>query len=312
MDERDLADRFNQDVDRLLNAAGRTDAEPVPTEYRRMLDVARRLASTDFSPDSDSRLALRRRLLSRMDAQENLRKEKPMRTYPQLRLRRPLLVAIGVALVLLVAEMLLYPGGPAAAAYNVSTNVKLIVLGAYSRAQQIEAFVEGKPMPDDGWDVELFKGFGVGGNGLPGTNPEVRTVATFEEAQELVSFRIQVPTDLPEGYALREVKVAPLWTGPGAWLPSNPGAYLFYGGPAEDIVIRESPVGPMPSGNPNVAVGGSFGFMTNGPLEEVTFNGHPAAWAEPVLLWEENGISYIVGGPEMSLEEAMRIAESLR
>src|SRR3990170_285772 len=116
MNERDLAERFNQDVDRLLKVAGRTDAEPLPAEYRQALDVARRLASTDFSPESRSRLALRRRLLSRMDAQENLRKEKPMRTYPQLRLRRPLYFAVSIALALLLAVTFLIPGGPAAAA----------------------------------------------------------------------------------------------------------------------------------------------------------------------------------------------------
>jgi hypothetical protein len=312
MNEQDVAERFSQDVDRLLAEVGRTDPEPLPTEYRQTLDVAHRLASTDFSPESDSRLALRHRLLSQMDARENLGKEKPMRTYPQLNLRRPLLVAISLALVIFLVEMFLTPGGPAVAAYNVSTNVKLIVLGAYSTAQKVEAFVTGKPMPDDGYDVVLFKGFGVGGNGLPGTNPEVRTVTTLEEAQDLVSFRIRVPEYLPEGYALREVKVAPVWTGPGAWLPSNPGAYLFYEGPSEVIVIAQRPVGPMPSGDPNVAVGVFSGFMTNGPLEEVTFNGHPAAWAEPVLLWEEHSISYIVGGPEVSLDESIQIAESLK
>jgi len=47
-------------------------------------------------------------------------------------------------------------------------------------------------------------------------------------------------------------------------------------------------------------------------LEEVTFDDHPAAWATNVLSWEEDSIGFLVGGPEMSLEEAMRIAESLR
>ena len=313
MDERDIAERFSQDVDRLLAEAGRADAESLPGEYRQTIDVACRLAATDFSPESASRLELRRRLLNEMDARENLRKEKPMRTYPQLRFRRPLLIAIGVALALLVAEMVLTPGGLAAAAYNVSANIKLIMLSAYSRAQQIEATVTGKPMPDDGWHISLFKGAGVGGNGLPGTNPEVRSVATLDEAQELISFRIRVPEYLPEGYALREAKVAPVWTGPGALLfPSNPGAFLFYGGLGGDIVIVQTPVGPMPSGDPNVAVGVFSGFGTNGLLGEVTFEGHTAAWATNILNWEKDGIGYLVGGPEMTLEQALQIAESLK
>jgi hypothetical protein len=254
-----------------------------------------------------------------MDARENLRKEKPMRTYPQLRLRRPLLVAISLALVVFLVEMFLTPGGPAVAAYNVSTNVKLIVLGAYSTAQKVEAFVAGKPMPDDGWYIELFRdsgnGVAYGGNGLPGTNPEVRSVTTLEEAQEIAAFDIRVPEDLPEGYALREIKLAPVWTGPAALLfPSAPSAFLFYGGPEGDIVIVEQPVGPQPSGDPHVAVGVYTGFMTNGTLEEVDFNGRTAAWADSrLLMWEEDGIGYTVGGSKVrSLDEAMRIAESLR
>ena len=167
-------------------------------------------------------------------------------------------------------------------------------------------------MPDDDWAIPLFRGAGVGGNGLPGTNPEVRSVALLEDARELTSFRILVPGYLPEGYALREVKVAPVWTGPGALLfPSNPGTYLFYGGPGAEIVIGQTPEGPMPSGDPNVAVGVFSGFGTNGPLEEVTFGGHPAAWATNVLTWTENSIGYLVGGPEMTLEQALQIAESL-
>jgi hypothetical protein len=222
-------------------------------------------------------------------------------------------LAISIALALLLAVTFLIPGGPAVAAYNISTNAKLIMLGAYSRAQQIEATVTGKPMPDDGWHISLFKGAGVGGNGPPGTNPEVRSVTTLEEAQELISFRIRITDDLPEGYALREAKVAPVWTGPGALLfPSNPGAYLFYGGPGADITIVQTPVGQIPSSDPHVAAGTFFTFGTNGPLEEVTFNEHTAAWATNVLSWEEDSIGFLVGGPEMSLEEAVRIAESLK
>jgi hypothetical protein len=313
MNEQDLADRFSREVDGLLEKAGRTDAEPRPTEYRQALDLARRLSRTDFSAESRARQTLRSWLLSRVGVRENLRKEKPMRTYPQLKLRRPLYFAVGIALALLLAITFLIPGGPAAAAYNVSTNAKLIVLGTYSRAQQIEAFVTGKPMPDGTWNIRLFKGVGVGGNGLPGTNPQVRSVTTLEAAQELVSFHLRVPDYLPEGYALREVKVAPVWTGPGASLfPSNPSAYMFYGGPGADIVIGQSPVGRMTSDDPNVAVGTFFTFGTNGPLEAVTFKGRPAAWAEPVLNWEEEGVNYIVGGPDMRLEEVLRIAESLK
>jgi len=43
----------------------------------------------------------------------------------------------------------------------------------------------------------------------------------------------------------------------------------------------------------------------------VTVNGQDAGWAEYVLVWEADGISYRLSGPSLSLEEAIRIAESL-
>jgi hypothetical protein len=319
MNEQDLAERFSQDVDRLLAEAGRSDAEPLPTEYRQTLDVARRLASTDFSPESRSRSTLRRRLLGQVGVRGNLRKEKPVNTYPQLGLRRSLYLAISIALALFAVVMLSYPGGPAFAAESIGNSAKLIVLGVYSTAQKAEAMVTGKPMPDDGWSIDLFRdpgySVGYGGNGLPGSNPEVRSVATLAEAQGLATFDIRVPEYLPEGYALREIRLAPVWRGPAALLfPSAPNVFLFYDGPDGDIVVVEQPVGPQLGGDPNVAVGVYTGFMTNGTLAEVDFNGRTAAWADGrLLMWEENSIGYTVGGSKVrSLEEVIRIAESLK
>jgi outer membrane protein assembly factor BamB len=67
MNKRDLADRFSNDVDVLLHEAGVTDPKPAAPEYDDMLDLARTLATTDFSHRSQIRRSLRRRLLSRID-----------------------------------------------------------------------------------------------------------------------------------------------------------------------------------------------------------------------------------------------------
>jgi hypothetical protein len=64
--------------------------------------------------------------------------------------------------------------------------------------------------------------------------------------------------------------------------------------------------------DPNVAVGLTAGFLTNGTLEEKV-RGRTAAWADGrLLMWKEDGISFVVGGLKLSLDEAKRIAESLR
>ena len=313
MNEQDWADRFSRDVDGFLNEAGRADAEPTPTEYRQALDVARTLAATDWSGESRVRQSLRRRLLSQFDVREG-RKDATMKSHPPYGLRRRLLIGIGSALALLLVFAFLYPGGPTVFAQGVGNGAKLIVLGAYSKAQQIEAQVTGKPLPGDEWHIRVFPGYGEGGNGLPGTNPTVGSVADLKEAQKIASFQIRTPGYLPEGYGLREIKLAPIWTGPGALLfPSAPNIYLFYGGPGSDIVVVQKPVGPQPGGPPGTAVGQFVSFATNGTLEEVDLDGRKAAWADGrLLMWEAVGISYLVGGPKLSLDEAIRIAESLK
>ena len=313
MDERDWADRFSRDVEGLLNKAGRADAEPTPTEYRQALDVACTLAATDWSGESQVRAALRRKLLNRIDAREG-RKDTVMKIYPHHELRRRLLIGLGSASALLLVMMFLYPGGPTVFAQGIGNGAKLIVLGAYSTAQKIEAQVMGKPLPDNEWHISIFPGYGEGGNGLPGTNPTVRSVVDLKEAQKIASFQIRTPGYLPEGYSLREVKLAPIWTGPGALLfPSAPSVYLFYGGSGSDIVVVQKPVGPQPGSPPGTEMGTSVGFMTNGTLEEVDLNGRKAAWADNrLLMWEADGISYLVGGPKLSLDEATRIAKSLK
>ncbi len=228
--------------------------------------------------------------------------------------RRRLLGAIGSSLVLLAALMFLIPGGPTVAAQGIEQGAKLIVLGAYSTSQQIEANVTGHPLPDDGWDVTLWPGAGIGGNSLPGANPTVRSVADLQEAQKLAAIQIKAPAYLPEGYRLREIKLGPIWTGAGAWvLPNNPNVFMFYGGPGKDIVLVQQPVGTQPTLDASAEIGRSVGFGTNGRLEEVKVRGHTAAWAnDNSLMWEEDGMSYLVGGPQLSLAEATHIAESLK
>jgi hypothetical protein len=292
------------------------DSGLVPAEYRRALEMARVLATIDFSGESRAQHALRLRLIDRAEARGGEKQASPTPAFrPRRRWRRRLLTAIGGTLALLVAMVFLYPGGPAVAAQSIGNGVKLVVLGAYSTARRAEAFVTGRPSEDldDGWHVSIFPGHGVGGNAPPGTNPTVESVASFEEAQRRTAFPLRAPDYLPQGYILREVKLAPVLTGLGTFLfSSNPNAFLFYEGPGPDIVIIQQSVGPQPSGDPSVVVGQAVGLITDGPLVEVDLNGRTAAWADDcLLLWEENGVSYEVGGLGLSLDEAVRIAESM-
>ena len=302
MNERDWADRFSCDVDSLLNEAGRTDSELTPTEYRQTLDLARTLATIDFSTESQLREALRRRLLNQVGVREGWqrRREITMRTF--FRQRHPAVFLAAVVLAALLIVTLAWPGALTTAAQGIYNVIQRIVVGPNTEAVRIE--FQGEPgapgpLPPDMWHVKTEIG-NFGGNLLPGVEPTVRSVTDFEEAQGLAPFQLRAPGYLPGGYTLREIKL----------VPGN--AFLFYGGIGHDIILAQMQVGPQLSDDPHVAIGVKTGWITDGSLEEVELDGHRAAWMDGhSLTWEADGISYTVGGLDLSLEEAIRIAKSL-
>lgn len=305
MTERDWADRFACDVDSLFNEAGPTDSEPLPTEYRQTLELARVLATTDFSTESQVQAVLRRRLLNLDNAREGWHptKEYTMHTLRTFFWQRRFATLAAIVLAVLLAMTLAWPGALTAAAQGIYNVIQRIVVGPNTEIMQIELQGEPRqpqPLPSDTWTVVTEIG-AFGGDAPPGAEPTVRSVADFEEAQELAPFHLQAPSYLPEGYALREIKLAP------------GHAFSFYAGPGHDIIFIQVPVGPQPSDDPNVSVGVKSGWVTNGTLEEVDLDGRTAAWVDDhILTWEVDGISYSLGGLDLSLDEALRIATSLQ
>jgi len=306
MNERDWADRFSRDVDSILNEAGRTHSEPMPTEYRQALDLARTLATTDFSAKSQVRQALRRRLLNQIDMREgwHRRKEFAMRTF--FRQRHPAVILASVVLAVLLVVTLAWPRALTAAAQGVYNVLQRIIVGPNTEVVQIEPQDEPHepgPGPLHTWTVVTEIG-AFGTNVLPGVDPTVRSVTDFKEAQELTSFHLRAPAYLPEGYTLREIRLVP----GNAFL-----FYDFYDGAVHDIILVQTQVGLQPSDDPNVSVGVKAGWFTDGSLKEVDLDGRPAAWIDShSLTWEADSVSYTVGGLDLSLDEAIRIAESLK
>lgn len=63
----------------------------------------------------------------------------------------------------------------------------------------------------------------------------------------------------------------------------------------------------------NAAPGVFTGFITNGTLEETDLDGLKAVWIDGhALAWAVDDMTYEVGGLDLTLEEAKRIARSLR
>lgn len=111
MSERDWADRFSRDIDSFLNEAGRTDSEPTTTEYRQALDLARTLATTDFSAESQVRQELRSRLLNRISTpgKRQQRSAHPVRRFFQGRGSIVILAAVLTIFLLSTLILAVYP-----------------------------------------------------------------------------------------------------------------------------------------------------------------------------------------------------------
>ena len=90
-------------------------------------------------------------------------------------------------------------------------------------------------------------------------------------------------------------------------------ALLVYAGPGEDIILLEMPVGEQASSDPQRPLFAVVEMLTDESVESTTFDGQQAAWVgDRCLMWEAEGINFILGGTGLDLAEAIRIAQSLR
>ncbi len=301
MNERDWADRFNRDVNGLLNVAWRTDSEPAPAEYHQALDLARTLATADFSTESQVRQALRHRLLNQVGAREGWPSRKEYAVSILSRGRRPALIFATVVLTALLVAGLVWPEALATAAQGIRGVVQRTVVGPHTQVVQIEPrpLEEPPAAPSDMWSLSTVIG-GFGGNVPPGMDATVHTATDLEKAESVASFQLRAPGYLPSDYTLHEIKLV------------SGHAFLFYGGDGRDIILSETWVGPQPSDEPYMRTGVYTGWFTDGPIEKVDLNGHSAAWVNNhILAWETGSVSYSLGGLDLTLDVALRIAESL-
>lgn len=249
------------------------------------------MAALDLSADSKQGAALRRHLMERIEGRDAGRKKVNWSSRLNGRGRTVLTVLRGV-LALLLVLVVFSPGARTAAAQGIGRILERISLGLHTVVAQIDPMtvVERAARAHAARNVIVTEIGRFAGDPYPGTDPTIRAVASLDEAQALTPFDIRVLTDLPEGYALREVTV-----GGGR-------AVLFYGGPGHDIILLQALVGP----------GFQMGWVTHSPVEVLNLDGREAAWVNGcVLTWEEDSAHYSLGGLDLTLEEAIRIAHSL-
>jgi hypothetical protein len=69
MNEREWVERFNEDLDQMVNGASNPEPEDIPETYRQDLELARRLINADFSTASARETLLEQRLMPYAEAQ---------------------------------------------------------------------------------------------------------------------------------------------------------------------------------------------------------------------------------------------------
>lgn len=266
-------------MDSLWSEAGRTDSEPLPTEYRQALDLARILATTDFSAESRVRHALRRRLLNQIGAREGWqrRKEYAIRMRNFFWKRHPALILITAVLAVFLVVTLAWPGVLRAVAQVIY--VRILSVGEHTTVIQVDPgsaalrprwTPSAQPRVEQRWTIRTPIGKFSNIVGF-GQDPTVHYFTTFDEAQAITPFCLHQPAYLPASYAFLDVMVAPS--------PNN-RAFLFYSGPDGEIVLIQASV----YGQLNERPGSSavykaimFWLGTDKPIEEVTLNGQRAA-----------------------------------
>jgi len=315
MNEKEMADRFISEVDNMLNEAGRCEDNLPGTTYHQTLHTARFLVEADFSPESKIRDSLRQRLVNIVGAREkwNRRKEFSMR-FTILK-RHPILSFAIVLLMAFFTVALISPKTAAAVAQEVANFINKLELGNFTSIRQLDpewASEHPQPPPtgkteieyrDDLWTLRTPIG-NFGGNPPPGRENVIHKYDSLSDTQDMATFGVLSPAYLPEGYSFREGMIAP-----SDWV------FLFYDGPQGDIVLAQIPVFTRTESqtkNTITTYTNAVGMVTDDPIHETLVNGIPAGWIEGNgLIWESEGISYMLGGVNLGLEETLLIAESL-
>lgn len=305
MSEHEWVERFTVDVDRLVKAGTVADsAEGTSAEYSELLRLAQALSSTDFSDQSQIQPVLRRRLLDMRQGWHPQERIPMLASFRKLRLA---LVLPTVMLVSLLIAGLTWPGGLTAAAQDVIDFVQRLWVGEHTSIEpidleQIEWNVEPSkaacstqvqnctPEPGKCKIVRLDDRL-LSGNGVS------RHFDSIAEAQAAISFTLRQPAALPEGYTFSQANV---W-GLGDLATTD----LLYSGPDSHIMLSQSPV----SGQRDQGV--AIGLPGVTAIATVQVNGHTATWAEHTLIWEADGISYLLTGSNLGQEDALHIAESI-
>ena len=145
--------------------------------------------------------------------------------------------------------------------------------------------------------------FSIGAR-LPSARSTVRTIRASVLSPPIAAARTRItplsfrlpPATLPPGYQFDRAVIAP-----------DDTVVLWYVAPGKRLTLKQTAVEPGGASTMRMAMG------EGSTLEEVSLDGRPAAWMNGhSLAWEADGRSFDLDGSELSLDEALEIARSIR
>jgi len=291
----DTYGQFSQDIDNIIRHDPAAREAQTETNQRD-IHIIHALAAVDFSRESRVRQNLRQKLLTK-------EKEPIMNS---LAPRKPLLRLTIIGMILALFLFAASPMG-VTLAQSIVNIVQTWRLGDGSTAVSVEGdFVA---VPDENGDT-IIQPAPAGGLEEPsleglaeGETPALDTNVSYEQAAELVSFKLLQPNSnfIPDGYEFQGVTVS-----------NAESAQMDY--------IKFEDIGLIGLGQTVVeGINGDIQvtFTSDMTTAEVHVRGQDGLWVSTedgfgMLIWEANGINYqlqLMGVG--SLELALQIAESL-
>ena len=339
MDEKGLADRLNRDIHTIIDGHALPEKE-TSGEYREMLELAQQLARNDMSAQSHVRSALKQRLLDRLRDQD-LREAWATNSLKGNRTMRPKLRPIAFALTALIVFAIAIGFTPAGQAFaqNIWQQVgPLIIINKPVPTQAAATFgATPTPLPGAGTISEPLPpltgptpGPGEGsGNDQPvdpNATPTPLPVDNIHEplsdqmALEQYGFQVLQPRYLPEDYLLSEHQVNRTQDGRIVSIFVYTTESTAFDGPylsvQQSTYQEEAPIEFL-VGDANVSQvtvrGTSATFIEDARLMTVRDEaGNNVTLPVDYLLWEEDGIFFLMDATQLTQEEMIRIAESLQ
>lgn len=230
--------------------------------------------------------------------------EKPMNAQKHQFPQRRLGLAFAVAAMILLAGLVSFP---------------TIRAQAISLARQIGAFliVESPPQATRTVNSAVIPQ----ATAAPGeTAGKALEAASVEEAARLSGFSVLSPFGLPEGYAQKGgfsilpngdgKTVVSVYTNASRNTFLNLNQYQYQPGDAfvDTVAGQETLQDVTVRSHEGVWITGRYMTDPSRPEQGGPEHLRPANW----LIWEENGIVYTLMGDDLSLEQALEVAESLR